>query len=492
MYRLFVLSIAVLFGCNAFSQQNSNNWVFGDSVGLNFSTPIPTFYKTSILSHEASASISDSLGNLLFYTNGQKVWDRNNEVMPNGDSLNIGKLSFDDPSSITQGVTVLPKPGSNTMYYIFQLQAENGPPDNYGLEYSIVEMTLNGGQGDVVSKNKDVFTGYLDEKMHAVKHANGRDWWLTTMLSSANDTTLCLATFLITPDTILGPFTQCFTGLPDLGPPGAGSTGQMKFSQDGSKLAFTRNSYVLLFDFNRCSGTFSSMKSIFHEVGSYGCEFSNDNRMLYVTWPSEGILYQYCISCPEPIEDSRIMIYSNTYENYQLGALQIARDEKIYVPLFQENYAHYEYSFANQNISVINNPSNEGLSCNFDTLTIPLGDARCTATLPNMPNYNLGPLAGSECDTLQIAVKDILPNETFLIYPNPASDNIYFKFSDNNLSLANINSITITDITGHLVKNITQIQNNGIYIGDLVSGMYFVNITGLNNQSTIEKLFIEN
>ncbi|MBK8344626.1 MAG: T9SS type A sorting domain-containing protein [Bacteroidetes bacterium] len=186
------------------------------------------------------------------------------------------------------------------------------------------------------------------------------------------------------------------------------------------------------------------------------------------------------------------MIYSNTYENYQLGALQIARDEKIYVPLFQENYAHYEYSFANQNISVINNPSNEGLSCNFDTLTIPLGDARCTATLPNMPNYNLGPLAGSECDTLQIEVNNILPNETFLIYPNPASDNIYFKFSDNNLSLANINSITITDITGHLVKYITQIQNNGIYIGDLVSGMYFVNITWHNNQSTIEKLFIEN
>ena len=70
MHKLYIMSIAVLVACNAFSQSHSNNWVFGDSTGLNFSTPIPTFFKTSILSHEACASISDSTGILLFYTNG--------------------------------------------------------------------------------------------------------------------------------------------------------------------------------------------------------------------------------------------------------------------------------------------------------------------------------------------------------------------------------------------------------------------------------------
>ena len=485
------MSIAVLVACNAFSQSHSNNWVFGDSTGLNFSTPIPTFFKTSILSHEACASISDSTGILLFYTNGQKVWDRNNEMMPNGDSLNIGKSSFDDPSSITQGVTILPKPGSNTMYYIFQLQAENGPPDNYGLEYSIVEMTLNGGLGDVVSKNKDVFTGYLDEKMHAVKHANGRDWWLTTMLSSANDTTLCLATFLITPDTILGPFSQCFTDLPDLGPPGAGSTGQMKFSQDGSKLAFTRNSYVLLFDFNRCSGSFSNMKSIFHEVGSYGCEFSIDNRMLYVTWPSEGAIYQYCIGCPGVIEDSKETIYVSPNEDYYAGQLQIGPDAKIYTSFAHINYSLFEYSIYNQNLSVINDPTLIGLSCNFDTLTISLGTTRGTGGLPNMPNYNLGSLEGSGCDTLQITVNIILQNEPFLIYPNPASDKIYCKFSDNNLSPININSITISDATGRIVKVISKLEGNSIYVDDLQVGLYIVHILTTNNKSYLNKLIIE-
>ncbi|MBK8342513.1 MAG: hypothetical protein IPL12_03770 [Bacteroidetes bacterium] len=114
--------------------------------------------------------------------------------------------------SITQGVTILPMPGAENIFYIFQLQSKSDPP-NYGLEYSKVDMTMNDGFGEVVEKNIDVFTGYLNEKMQAVKHANGRDWWLTTMQLSTNDTTLCLATFLITADTIEGPFIQCFSQL---------------------------------------------------------------------------------------------------------------------------------------------------------------------------------------------------------------------------------------------------------------------------------------
>ncbi|MBK7109633.1 MAG: hypothetical protein IPH61_11015 [Bacteroidetes bacterium] len=77
--------------CNSFSQSYNNNWAFGDSCGLNFSSGEPVFFETVMESFEACASISDSAGNLLFYTNGEKVWNKNHEVMPNGEGLEIGK-----------------------------------------------------------------------------------------------------------------------------------------------------------------------------------------------------------------------------------------------------------------------------------------------------------------------------------------------------------------------------------------------------------------
>jgi len=74
----------------------------------------------------------------LFYTNGEKVWNKNLEVMPNGDSLNIGLVQYGNPSSITQGVTIIPKPGSMNLFYIIYMSGFNSnfPDDTVGLEYS--------------------------------------------------------------------------------------------------------------------------------------------------------------------------------------------------------------------------------------------------------------------------------------------------------------------------------------------------------------------
>lgn len=191
------------------------------------------------------------------------------------------------------------------------------------------------------------------------------------------------------------------------------------------------------------------------------------------------------------IEDSKETIYVSPNEDYYAGQLQIGPDAKIYTSFAHINYSLFEYSIYNQNLSVINDPTLIGLSCNFDTLTISLGTTRGTGGLPNMPNYNLGSLEGSECDTLQITVNIILQNEPFLIYPNPASDKIYCKFSDNNLSPININSITISDATGRIVKVISKLEGNSIYVDDLQVGLYIVHILTTNNKSYLNKLIIE-
>lgn len=475
MIKKFVsIYIATLLSCSAFTQSYDNNWVFGDSAGLNFSGGEPSFFYTGINSHESCASISDSNGNLLFYTNGEKIWNRNNAVMPNGDSIHIGLLvpGF-YPSSITQGVLILPIPESDSEYYLFQIQ---GDSENQGIEYSIVDMELDGGLGDVMHKNLDLNTDTICEKMQAVKHANGRDWWLLTC-KSANDSTISFIKYLITPNAIIGPYLQSFTDLTNLGTNSSFSAGQMKFSRNGALLAFTRSYYIEIWDFDRCTGELSSQQTIHNNVGSYGCEFSSDSRRLFITKTSttsyNGWLYQYCLDCALPIEETEEIIYECEYDYYSLGSLQIGPDDKIYASIAHLNYKDHVYSVVNNNICVINNPNEGGLACDFDTLVISLEDTRVTFGLPNMPNYKLGALEGSPCDTLLSITNSNSINIGIQIYPNPTSETIKIVLSQavKIISIKTFNylgeeiEISFDENLNALVKNIA----NGFYITEILT-----------------------
>ncbi|HAD12830.1 MAG TPA: hypothetical protein DCF33_10385 [Saprospirales bacterium] len=434
MKRIFSSFISVLLCCNVFAQIQANNWTFGDSVGLCFSTAPPSFFLSSINVRETCAAISDSDGELLFYSNGENVWNGNNEIMPNGDSIHIGGIDILGGSSYTQGVTIIPKPGSETNYYLLHMSGPTVPDDTIGLEYTLIDMDLEGGLGDVVSKNNHFWVGYSGEKMQAIRHANGRDWWVLVHSISDIDTAMCFIRFLFTPDTIEGPFYQCYPPVELDGIKLYGSIGQMKFSQDGSRLAFTRDGYLEIYDFDRCTGLVSNMRSVENLFsGFYGCEFSADGRMIYTTdiasISTDGYLHQYCIDCPEPIAETRVTIYKNEVDDYTLGQLQIGPDGKIYVPILWKWLPNDVYSAINGNLSVINNPGEAGLSCDFDALIISLEGTRVTFGLPNMPNYNLGALAGSPCDTL-LAI-DPADQVTFEIkaYPNPARETLKIAYS---------------------------------------------------------------
>lgn len=161
------------------------NWAFGDSVGLNFNTAIPTVDTNYVLySKETSSSISDSSGNLLFYAsvplNGSSppfyyqinVWNDQMQIMPNGDSL-MGE------ETVTQGTLILPTLYDTSLYYVFTIGRVSGPAPRY-LYYSMVDMQLDNGHGDVTVKNVQLTTFNTTEKLTAVRHGNGRDWWLIT------------------------------------------------------------------------------------------------------------------------------------------------------------------------------------------------------------------------------------------------------------------------------------------------------------------------
>ena len=153
------------------AQGEANNWYFGQNAGITFNTTPPSALTDSkINTLEGCTTISDATGNLLFYTDGRTVWDRNGGIMPNA-NYNQGNGLLGDPSS-TSSALIIPQPNVENRYYIFavdephHLNAATYPNQNTlfsfldddgfnnGFTYSIVDITLNNGLGDVIPSQK--------------------------------------------------------------------------------------------------------------------------------------------------------------------------------------------------------------------------------------------------------------------------------------------------------------------------------------------------
>src|SRR6188472_1444973 len=163
---IFFFGLALFISEMAVAQKELNNWFFGNKAALNFGSGAPVNTAGSnLVSPAGCSSISDTQGNLLFYSDGMTVWNRNHLPMPNGSGL-LGD------AGATQSVLITYHPGNPNLYYIFTMDKVGG---TNGLRYTLVDMTLNGGLGgvDVTQKNID-FSLQGVEKIGAVKHRNGR------------------------------------------------------------------------------------------------------------------------------------------------------------------------------------------------------------------------------------------------------------------------------------------------------------------------------
>lgn len=186
--------LSVVRPAPSWAQREFDTWYFGQRAGLSFdaSGTVRPLADGAMTSGEGCASIADAQGNLLFYTNGIYAWNRQHRRMANGTDLGAFKDSTRTellPNSATQGVVVVPRPGSSTQYYVFTVDAaENGLAN--GLRYSVVDMARQGGLGEVISKNQPVRSpigdGRLTEKLLAVRHANQRDIWLVVHAWNSN------------------------------------------------------------------------------------------------------------------------------------------------------------------------------------------------------------------------------------------------------------------------------------------------------------------
>ena len=363
--KLLILLFVVLMQLSAKAQHEADIWYFGDFAGMDFRSGNPVALTNSAMSQaEGCASISDKEGNLLFYTNGITVWNKNHSVMQNGTGL------MGHPSSTQSGV-IVPKPGSNSLYYIFTVPAEIGTD---GLRYSVVDMSLDNGLGAITNEKNVFLISPTEEKVTAVKHKNGVDVWVATHLWNSSD----FYVYLITKDGIQEPVLSS-TGTFHEGN-FLDTHGYMKFSPDGKKLAIIVRMIdsFELFDFNNETGTISNPVTFPPYPGFlYGVEFSPDNSVLYISeYLAGSYIFQFDLSSsdPETIINSKKTI--GTVSNIHLGALQLAPDSKIYVSkhdnLIGDNY-----------LGVINSPNEVGMDCNFVEDGFYLAGKKCLFGLPD-------------------------------------------------------------------------------------------------------------
>ena len=336
--------------------REANVWRFGHYAGLDFNSGTPVALPPSAMyASIGCASIADSNGNLLFYTNGDTIWDKTDSPMPNGTGLS-GYVNLPNSAFIVSD------PANGSMYYVFT-PGYNGASSHY----SKVDMTLNGGLGDVVVKDSLLVTNGHGS-ITATRHANGRDVWLITYGTGLYAG--WYLTWLIDSAGINGPW---YTGgvKPSLWPPRG-----MKCSPQGNRLAhliapgqpplYAYEAYIEIMDFDNSSGLGSNP----YTIGSLallgyttGIEFSPSGRYLYVSGflssqPWASYLYQFDLHAgpPSQIEASGVLIETTSYA---LGQLQTGPDGKMYQAVFDTVFTGF--------INVINSPNEGGLNCQYDT-----------------------------------------------------------------------------------------------------------------------------
>ncbi len=322
--------------CNAQGKE-ANIWYFGWGAGIDFNQGTPPtaltnsqmYIMTSDIS--GSASISDSTGNLLFYSDGVHIWNKEHQYMQNGQW--IGHNS-------TQGAMIVPMQGNNHLYYFFNY-ALNSP--GYDFQYSIIDMNLDNGLGGVVENQKGIYLlSNASFHLTAVKNATNDDIWVLTH-GYMNDEYYA---FRIASDSL-----QITPIISHVGSDFQDNTGYMKISPNGKKVAVGNDSGVDRFfeilDFDKNTGSVNDTNFIHIGGDCKSVDFSPDNTKFYAT---RNRLFQYDLEAGNPGEIIASEIQLSDEFVFH-GALQTGPDGKVYCVFGTDYY-----------LSVINDPNELGLA----------------------------------------------------------------------------------------------------------------------------------
>jgi len=232
---------------------------------------------------------------------------------------------------------------------------------------------------------------------------------------------------------------------------------------------------IEILQFDRCSGTFTNpIHDIVDSMYCGGVCFSPNSKLLYVSTYLH--VYQYNLEDTNMTATKKIVASFDGFAsplpqcNATFYASWLAPDDKIYI--IAQNCCDF--------VTVINSPDSLDSLCNIMPHNVKLNGIN-TWTIPNYPNYELGPEAGTICDSLGLGYELVYKNKNKTWFaPNPATDKVYINYR---LPTNEIATVTIYDVLGkHILSKqlFGYFDNVQIDISDFNEGIFLVQIHGRN------------
>ncbi len=383
---LFHFQVLAQTDCDYQRPHEADTWVFGKQSRIFFDVEPPESNPTSssFSLPNGSASISNSNGSLLFFTNGLKVWNQGLYLMENGDDLKGNNFA-------TQSSLIVPHPGDNKKYYLFTVDMYIPPLFTDGVNYNIIDFT-NNGYGEVTSKNIPLLSENA-QKITSVLHENKHDYWVILHGFGPSKGTSFYSYLVSDSGLVTTPVVSNIGSIHQGNDNNA--AGYMKTSPDGSKIALLipQEGIAEIFNFNNATGQVSNVKSsgTGKFIYPFGLEFSPDNSKLYISTSPLGngtnYLYQLDANASDPFASLYVVDQFDVNEvgssDSLMGALQLGTDGKIYLTKFRRGV------LGKENLGVVYNPDRPQAACNYNSLNyinnsgFNLGGAEVLIGLPN-------------------------------------------------------------------------------------------------------------
>ena len=434
---------------------------------------------------ENNSSICDTFGSLLMVYNGYDIFNSLLKPMTNSDSLNKD-LESEFPlqqNYIPQGGLILPLPNHKNQYVLLHEQAAlwyssvNMPEiSGFQIFYSIIDMSEENGLGKVIERRKLLLRDTLDYgKMTAVRHANGRDWWIIVQEFNAPN----YYKILLNPDGVKVADKQ------KIGIDNYSGLGQALFSPDGKTYVnmdadIGKKVFTTVFNFDRCTGLLSNPINIPYPIKqkawSGGIAISPNSKYLYVSL-YEHIL-QYDLSAMDIASTQYVIdtydgfIDSTANTNTRFFLANLAADGKIYISTMS----------ATRYLHVIHKPNEPKKKCTLEQHGLKLKTFNVNS-VPNYPNFKLGK-AENACITSDDDA--VVEKVKVKIYPNPSADFIYLEYNKEKLTHS---QLIVNDIQGRLMLK-KNLNDDKIDVHNFLQGIYFLQISKEKKVVFREKIIV--
>jgi len=471
-------------------QKQGNIWYFSGHAGMDFTHGVPVLITGGQTgggnTQEGTSCIADSAGNLLFYSDATAIFNRNHQVMTNSVGL------FGNTSS-TQGCIIVPKPGSDSLFYVFTSDAqENYPGNPRGYNYSVVDMCLNNGLGDVISGQKNIhLTDSGTEKLCAAADGQGGYWIMGHKMFTDEFHAWHLTSAGIT-DTVVS-----HTGIVHGGNGNVNSSiSQMKFNPACTRLALalqnTPEAIMEIFDFNPATGLVNNPCHIVIDTSRYlaacyGLEFSPDGSRLYVGHTAADTfraIYQFTVTgatC-NAIQASKDTICVSKVPVTWFFGMQAGPDGKIYVAIYGVGSI----------IGCINYPNLTGSAVAYDSavFTLPVGSFIPLRMFPGFVagyKYHNG-LVGP-CAVLPAGMESVARDEIASFFPNPVNGTAILNISPQTDIRAM--HIVVKDAVGRIIKTVPVSKHQlSLDLSELAAGAYFYLLLQHNQTVKTDKFLV--